>query len=89
MLFGRSAGHKQVVNVCIAKGQAMKDLINEVLKRLCCVPQPKRHAYKLEKAKWSGDSRFRDIIWLYRYLMVRANEIYLGEDTSAVERGSN
>ena len=48
MLFRSGAGNKHIIYVCIGMVQPTKDLIDEMLKRLCSISQPKGHSYKFE-----------------------------------------
>ena len=81
----RGTGNEDIVNVHEAKMQSSENLVHETLECLTSVAQTERHAGKFKQAKRGSDGRFRNIVRLDGYLMVRSYQVKLGEDACAVE----
>ena len=69
------AGNEQVIDVGITEGQALKDLVHEALKCLCCITQSKRHPKELEQTEGCRNCCLGDICWLDWDLVVRSDEV--------------
>ena len=55
-------GDEEIVDVGEAEGQTSKDLVDEALEGLCCIPQSKRHPDVFEQSKRCDDGCLRDVI---------------------------
>ncbi len=75
-----SAAHQVVVGEREAEWQVPEILVDEPLKGLASVAQPKRHKIILEKAKRSDDRRFCLVRFRYRHLVIPLDEVQLAED---------
>ena len=69
------AGHEDIVNIGVCKGEATKHLVNKALEHLHSGVKTKWHFQILEKSKGGCYRRLRDIRWLNRNLIVCSNHV--------------
>lgn len=82
MLLRRRAEDKQVIYVGNYVIYASSYFVDEALKRLCGISQPKVHSYALKQAEWWYDGGLRYVRRLHPDLMVGFNQINLGKHPS-------
>ena len=78
-------GDEDIIYVDEHEVEASCNFVHESLESLSRVTETKRHFCELKKAKWSRDSCFADIVFGDWNLVVRPNQINLGEDGATVE----
>ncbi len=86
MLFFILAGDKNVVNVGTAEVETVQDKIDEALEGLRGISLTERHSEEFERAKGSGNGRFRDIFGCDRYFVVCTYEVDGRENLHPVKR---
>ncbi len=73
----RMACYEQVIYIlCIRKGKAMQNFIDEPLKHLSCISESKWHAREFKQAKGSRYCRLVDVCWFYRNLVKGTKSIW-------------
>ena len=65
----------------------MKTTVDKTLECLSCITKSERHSDKLKQIERSADGSLWDIVGIHRDLMVGADEIYLGKNSSTAEIG--
>ena len=76
------AGNQNVVQMGIAAGETMKDLVNEPLEGLGSILQTKRHAGELKQSERHDYGCFGEVRGLHRDVRVCSQEVNLAENGS-------
>jgi hypothetical protein len=84
MLVLTGAGDQDVVQITESEVQTRQHLVNEGLKGLPSIMQPKWHPQELPEAKGGDDCCLVDIHLLYRYLVITFAQVQLTEDGAAM-----
>ncbi len=86
MLFFIFVGDRNAVNIGAGEVETEQDIIDEALEGLVGISQPEWYSEEFERAKRSGDGRFRDVFGRNLYLMVCTYEVDGRENIHPMKR---
>ena len=84
---GVCACDENVINVNINGIETTSYFVHKALEGLCCVAETKGHLVEFKQTKRGSNGGLTNVVFSHRYLVVRSNEVNLGEDGFTVEAG--
>ena len=80
-----TAGDEHIIHVDQEVIEVAEDFVHHPLKRLSSILKAERHSKELKRTKRRRDSCLRNVSFLYRYLMISFDEVYLAEELPSVQ----